>query len=90
MVCLDCHVAAAYCDGLPELPIEQITLQNVRFTYAKNAVAGKPAMRSFMQNMCKAGAYFDNVGKLVIKNVSFDGVEGEEITVKNVGTFIKE
>lgn len=90
MNCANCHVAAAYCDGLPELPIEEITLENVHFTYNPDAKADKPAMRSFMEDMRKAGAYFDNVGKLTIKNVSFNGVEGDEIIVKNVGAFIKE
>lgn len=90
MNCVDCHVCAAYCDGLPELPIKEITLQNVRFAYSRNARADKPAMRSFMKEMRRAGAYFDNVGKLTVKNVVFDGVEGEEVIVKNVETFIKE
>lgn len=90
MNCESCHVAAAYCDGLPERPIEQITLENVRFSYCDNAQSGKPAMRSFMEDMCKAGAYFDNVKKLVVKNVRFTGVEGKAITVKNVDTFVEE
>lgn len=90
MNCVNCHVAAAYCDGLPELPIEEITLDNVHFTYNPNACAAKPAMCSFMEDMCKAGAYFDNVLKLTIKNVTFDGVEGEQVIIKNVGEFVKE
>ncbi|MCM1042659.1 MAG: glycoside hydrolase family 28 protein [Corallococcus sp.] len=84
MSCQDCHVAAAYCDGLPERPIKEIVMENIVFTFAQNAHCGKPAMRSFMHDMSKAGAYFDNVEKLTVSNVSFDGVTGDELIVNNV------
>lgn len=85
MECLNCHVAAAHCDGLPEMPIGEITVENVRFTYSPEAKSGVPAMASFVKPMCRAGMYFNRVGVLNIKNVTFEGVEGQEIIAENIG-----
>ncbi len=81
--CTDCHICAGYFDGLPEMPIDEITLENVSFSFAADAVEDIPAMLSFVPKMCKAGLYFDNVKRANLKNVTFSGVEGEEIIRKN-------
>ena len=90
MVCENCHVAACYCDGLPEMPIDDITVENIRFTYDENAVSGRPAMKNNAVNMCRAGMYFDNVRRLTVRNVELIGNEGEPILISNVSEFIKE
>lgn len=90
MVCENCHVAACYCDGLPEMPIDDITVENIRFTYDPNAEAGKPAMRNNAEKMCRAGMYFDNVRRLTVKNVEMIGNDGDEVITHNVSEFIKE
>ena len=90
MECLNCHVAACYCDGLPEMPIDEITVENISFTYDPDAVEGVPAMKNNAVKMCKAGMYFDNVGKLTVRNVSVTGCDGEELTAHNVGELIRE
>lgn len=88
--CNDCHYACCYCDGLPESPIDEITVENVSFTVAHNARSGYPAMRNHNVEMSKAGLYFDNVSNLVIKNVTTSGVVGDEIIVNNVGKLTRE
>ncbi|MCR5154298.1 MAG: glycoside hydrolase family 28 protein [Lachnospiraceae bacterium] len=85
MTCEDCHVAACYCDGLPEQPIEEITVSNISFTYSPDAKPGKPAMRNYAEEFCKAGLYFDNVKTLNISNINITGVEGEKYILKNIG-----
>ena len=90
MVCKNCHVAAAYCDGLPEQPIKSIELSNIQFTYADEAQSGVPAMKNNAVKLCKSGLYFDNVTKLVIKNVTVDGVEGDRVIANNVTDFVEE
>lgn len=90
MVCLDCEAAACYCDGLPEMPIKEVNLENIRFTYSEDARPSRPAMREFMEEFLRVGMYFDNVGRLSVKNVSFDGVVGDELIAKNIGELIKE
>ena len=85
MVCEDCSVAACYCDGLPEAPIESITLEDISFTYKKDAKPDMPAMRNHAEFFCRAGMYFDNVTDLTIKNVNVTGQDGDDLIAKNVG-----
>ena len=90
MECLNCHVAACYCDGLPEMPIDDITVENIRFTYDPDAQEGVPAMRNNAEKMCRAGMYFDNVKKLTVRNIQIEGCDGEELLAHNVDELIKE
>ncbi len=90
MVCKNCHVAAAYCDGLPEQPIKKIELSNIQFTYADDAQSGVPAMKNNATKLRKSGLYFDNVAQLVVKNVTLEGVEGQKIVINNVADFTEE
>ncbi len=85
MVCNDCHVCACYADGLPEQPIEQITLQNVVFNYAQDANEGYPSMKNNNTLLCKAGMRFFNVNRVVLNGVSVDGCQGEPLQTENVG-----
>lgn len=89
MNCVDCEAAACYCDGLPEQPIKSITFDNIHFSFAKNARPAKPIMRSYLDEVCKLGMYFDNVGTLTLKNVSVDGANGEILLANHVGKIIK-
>ena len=86
MICEDCEVAACYCDGLPEAPIESITLEDISFTYNPDSKPGIPAMRNFAEELCRVGMYFDNVSTLTVKNVTLSGHEGEDLVAKNVKT----
>ena len=86
MICEDCEVAACYCDGLPEAPIESITLEDIIFTYNPDSKSGIPAMRNFAEKLCRVGMYFDNVSTLTVKNVTLSGHEGEDLVAKNVKT----
>ena len=90
MTCLDCEAAACYCDGLPEMPIKEITVENIKFTYSEDAKPSRPAMREFMEEFCRVGMYFDNVSKLTVKNVDITGVVGEELIANHIGELIKE
>lgn len=83
--CTDCECMCAYFDGLVEQPVKDITIENVSFSFKADAKPFKPAMLEFVKDYCKAGIYVDNVDKLTLKNVAFDGVEGENIIVKKCG-----
>ena len=88
MTCLDCEAAACYCDGLPERPIEEITVENILFTFSPDAKPARPAMREFMEEFCRKGMYFDNVNKLTIRNVRIEGVDGDELLAYNIGELV--
>ncbi len=90
MECDNCQVAACYCDGLPERPIEEITLENIRFTYDENAEPNYPSMRNNNVKMCRAGMYFDNVNQLTVRNVEVVGCDGEKLMANNVERLTKE
>ena len=90
MVCEDCEAAACYCDGLPERPIEEITVENILFTFSPNAKPSRPAMREFMEEFCRKGMYFDNVKRLVIDNVTLRGVVGDELICDHIGELIRK
>ena len=89
MYCEACEVAACYCDGLPEAPIDSIRLENITFTFAPDAKPDRPAMRNFMEKFCRSGMYFDNVRELTLKNVKVQGQEGDELVAKNVEKLVK-
>ncbi|MGN1422935.1 MAG: glycoside hydrolase family 28 protein [Oscillospiraceae bacterium] len=90
MVCENCQVAACYCDGLPEQPIGEITLENIRFTYDEAAEPNYPSMRNNNVKRCRAGMYFENVNSLTVRNVEVVGNDGEKLMTTNVGTLVKE
>ncbi len=90
MECTNCHVAACYCDGLPEMPIEEITVEDIKFTYDPDAKPGYPSMRNNNVLRCKAGMYFENVNKLTVRNIDIEGNDGEPLMAINVGTLVKE
>ena len=88
--CEECECMCGYFDGLVEQPIGEITLENVHFGFKKDAKPFKPAMLEFVRDYCREGLYIDNVKKVTLKNVTFDGVDGDHIIEKNCGELIIE
>ncbi len=88
--CTECECMAGYFDGLVEQPIKKVVLENVSFSFKEDAEPFTPAMLENVRQYCKEGLYLDNVESLTLKNVTFDGVEGEEIINKNCGLIIKD
>lgn len=88
--CEDCECMCGYFDGLVEQPIGEIILENVHFGFKEDAKPFKPAMLEFVREYCKEGLYIDNVKKVVLKNVTFEGVEGDHIIEKNCGELVIE
>ena len=82
--CKNVNVAAGTFFGLPEQPIESITLQNVNFSYSENPTAGIPAMMDFLDPMKGQGLIFNYVNEVNLENVKFDGVSSEEVSTVNV------
>ena len=89
MVCTDCEAAACYCDGLPEMPIRSITLDNIQFDFKADAKPFVPIMKNFAEPVCKMGMYFDNVEELVIKDVMVNGADGDGLIANHIGKIIK-
>ena len=88
--CRDCECMAGYFDGLVEQPIKEIVMENVSFEFKEDAKPFLPAMLTGVREYCKEGLYLDNVDKLTLKNVTFEGVVGEKIIKKHCGTVTEE
>jgi Endopolygalacturonase len=80
----NCHVAAAYFDGLPEQKIEEIRMENITVTYAEDPKCDVPSMSAGVEPCSLKGIWANNVKKLKLKNVSITGQEGEAIVLSGV------
>ena len=81
----NCHVAAAYMYGLPEQKIGRVEMENIRVTYADDAMEGQPAMMEGCDSyMRRGGIYANNIEELVLKNVKVEGQEGPALTAENI------
>ena len=83
LVCTDAEVAACYIDGLPEAPIEEVTIEDVQIGFSPNARPGIPMMENFAKLRCRLGLYLDNVRHIAIKNVKLENVDGEKLIVNH-------
>ncbi|MGL6174161.1 MAG: glycoside hydrolase family 28 protein [Cellulosilyticaceae bacterium] len=82
--CEACEVAAAYFYGLPERPIEHVTIQNVSFKFKDEATCDTPAMMSFIEPVSKLGLFANNINKLTLENVKLEGYVGERMIIENI------
>ena len=86
----NCHVAAAYFDGLPESKIESITMKNVEISFAKEAEMGVPIMSNGVEPCSKKGIYVHNVEKLVLDHVQVTGADGAPVEAVDVDEMIQK
>ena len=80
----NCHVAAAYMYGLPEKKIQNVVMENVHVTYAKEPEAGIPAMLDGIEPCVKMGVFADNIERLTLFHVTIEGQDGEAFILKNI------
>ncbi len=90
MECTNTEVAACYIDGLPESPIDEVELENIRITFAKDAKPAVPAMQNFAKKRCRLGLYLDNVRKIRIRNVTVEGADGKKLIVDHCDELLTE
>ncbi len=85
MECTGAEVAACYIDGLPESPVDEVTLENITVSFVQNARPGMPSMRNHNEERCRLGLYLDNVNRVRVKNVKLTGVEGSPLVTQHCG-----
>ena len=86
----NCHVAAAFFEGLPEQKIEKIEMRNCSISFAEEAKADVPIMTNGVEPCTKRGLHATNVEKLILKNVVIEGVEGETLELQGVDNLEQE
>ncbi len=90
MQCTNCHVAAAYFDGLPESKIEEIVMRNISVSYADQPKYDVPAMSVGVPKSSKRGLYARNVSRLVLENVVIEGQDGEAMEFEDVDQLVNQ
>ena len=73
--------AAAFLYGLPEMPIEDISLSDISISLSPDAEAGYPEMADDMEQMQRAGFFVRNARKLRLHNVEVTGQLGPALTL---------
>lgn len=86
----DAQYAGCYFDGLPEQPIERVSMRNVSITFDPQAEAGQAAMADNRPHVKKLAIYAENVRSIDLHNVQIDGYEGERLHFANVEHFEEE
>jgi len=86
--CVNAHAAGVYADGLPEMPIGEVALENVDISFAPEARPAVPTMKNFARPCCRLGLYFENVARIVLKNVTLRGTEGAPVIARNCGEIL--
>ena len=79
--------AGCYFDGLPEMPIGEVVMKDVRIAFDPDAQAGQAAMADGRPLVKKLAIYAENVQKIELHNVRIEGYEGERLQFANVGSF---
>ncbi len=86
----NCHVAAAYFDGLPEQKMEEIVMKNVSVTYAKEPMCDVPAMSMGVEACSRRGIFASNIEKLTLEHVEISGQDGEAVELHEVDEVVYE
>ncbi len=84
MECTNCHVAAAYFEGLPEAKVEEIYMKNISISYAEDPKCDVPAMSEGVEKSSKRGFFAKNVARLTLDNVRIEGQTGEAFEIIDV------
>ena len=87
VVATDAQFAGCYFDGLPEQPIEGVSMKNVTITFDPDAKEGQAAMADNRPLVKKLAIYAENVKNIELHNVRIEGYEGERLRFANVGHF---
>ncbi|MCH5249057.1 MAG: glycoside hydrolase family 28 protein [Lachnospiraceae bacterium] len=84
---VNCHVAAAYFDGLPERKIEEIKMKNCTISFADEAVTNVPIMANGVDACSKKGIHATNVKRLILDNVLIKGNVGDDLELNGIDKF---
>jgi polygalacturonase len=90
ITCQNSEVAAAFFYGLPESPIEAVSLKNIVFEFKEEAQKGVPAMMSFLEPVSKMGIFARHIKQLTLDNVKVIGYQGKEKDIECVDNFIEK
>lgn len=79
-----CGACAGYFLGLPEQPIGRVVLNRVSVSYDTEAAPMRPAMADGVEECLNRGIVARYVQRLVLKDVTFQGLRGEAVDCQAV------
>lgn len=77
------HAAAGFLYGLAEQYVSEITFDGIDISMAKDAIPGKPAMMSGIQDMKQRGFYLGNVRDVRFNRVTIENHTGPAFYIEN-------
>ncbi len=77
----DARYAAAFLDGLPEMPLDDISFSDISISMAAGAPAGLPEMADGIEAMQRAGFLVRQARGLRLHNVQVDGQLGPALSI---------
>lgn len=78
------QAAAAFLYGLPEMPIADVSFDDITIAMANDAPAREPEMADHIPTMQRAGFFAQNVRGLYLRNVQIENQIGEAFLLSNV------
>ena len=87
---VDAEACAGYFLGIPEMPCDRVELDSCSFAFASDAKGMVPVMAEGVKEYRRRGLILENVREAVIKNTSFEGIEGPDVETENVENLIRE
>ncbi|MFN3808151.1 glycoside hydrolase family 28 protein [Asticcacaulis sp.] len=76
--------AGLYVLGLPEQPVEGLTLDHIRLRFDTDAQPGEPDMAASIAPVARLGGLIANVKNLYTHVLDIEGQKGETLTLENV------
>lgn len=76
--------------GLPESPLEKVTLKNIDISYKAGAKAGEMAMTAWKEAFYHVGFVCENLKVLDLKNINFKTRPEKNFILRNVGSVEEE
>ena len=73
------HASAAHVFGLPEAPLRDLTIDDLRVSFASQPRAGKPEMAQGVEGRIRSGMEFGFVAGGMVSRVRLSGTEGEAV-----------
>lgn len=78
IVCENCTSAAGFFDGLPESPVERVTVSNVSVSMIESDTPRRAALTPNCIPTSRAGFFLKCVRDVSFRNIRMDGVEGDK------------
>lgn len=83
--CENVSYGAGFFLGLPESPLEKVSLKNVSISYKPENQSGEMAMTPWKETFYHVGFVCENLSLLELQNVSFETLPEEKFILRNVG-----